>query len=107
MIRRFQLIRTQDVTGVSGTGLVAEGVQFSDGVAVVRWCVGDHRSTVVWESVDAALAVHGHGGNTVLKWLDQPHAGPDGYGVYAGVSMRMVDDPEEFRAAQRRITEGP
>lgn len=62
-----RLCRTKDVTGVSGTGHVAEVVQFPDGVTVVRWC-GDRPSTVIWDSIDAAMAVHGHGGATTIEW---------------------------------------
>lgn len=32
-MRRFVLIRSEDVTGVFGAGMVAEGVQFHDGIA--------------------------------------------------------------------------
>jgi hypothetical protein len=35
--RRFELHRDTDITGVSGTGVVAEGVAFSDGVVALRW----------------------------------------------------------------------
>jgi hypothetical protein len=68
MIKRFTLNRITDVSGVSGTGHVAEGVQFSDGTCVIRW-LGATPSTVVWPDVDAALKVHGHGGATVLEWV--------------------------------------
>lgn len=70
--RRFHLERDADVTGISGTGVVAEGVVFSDGHAAVRWVVGEHRSTVVWESVDSVVAIHGHNGATRLVWDDEP-----------------------------------
>lgn len=63
-MRTFHLERTEDVSGVSGTGLVAEGVVFSDGKVVLRWTVGQYRSTVVWESIEAALEIHGHDGRT-------------------------------------------
>jgi len=36
-MRRFLLVRDCDPSGVSGTGIVAEGVQFSDGTAVMHW----------------------------------------------------------------------
>lgn len=62
--RRFHLERDTDVSGVSGTGIVAEGVVFSDGVTVVRWVVGEHQSTVVWPSLEAVEAIHGHHGAT-------------------------------------------
>lgn len=67
---RFLLSRSVDVTGVSGTGVVAEGVRFSDGTVVVRWVVGDHRSTVIWPSIEAVIAIHGHGGATTVEWVD-------------------------------------
>lgn len=72
--RRLLLLRHRDPTGVSGTGVVAEGVQFSDGTAVLRWH-GEHRSTVVYEAgVSTILAVHGHNGATEVVYLDP---GPD------------------------------
>jgi hypothetical protein len=67
-MRMFCLIRKEDVSGVSGTGRVAEGIQFSDGTAAIRW-VGRTASMVFWQSVDDAMEVHGHGGATELVWL--------------------------------------
>jgi hypothetical protein len=66
--RLFGLNRGEDVTGVSGTGTVAHGVQFPDGTVVLRWA-GEFASTVVWESLDAAMHVHGHDGRTRVAWL--------------------------------------
>jgi hypothetical protein len=68
--RRFVLARDVDETGVSGTGRVAEGCQFSDGTAVVRW-LGAHASTVVWTHLEDAVAVSGHNGLTRVVWLDE------------------------------------
>lgn len=68
-MRRFELHRTVDVSGVSGTGVVAQGVEFTDGTCVVRW-LSQRRSTVIWEQVEDAIAVHGHGGATRIVWLD-------------------------------------
>jgi len=36
------LTRTDDVTGLSGTGMVAWLVEFPDGPCVVRWCVSSN-----------------------------------------------------------------
>lgn len=69
-MRRFELHRDTDVTGVSGVGIVAEGVAFTDGTTVVRWVVGEHQSTVVWPGVDSVVAIHGHDGATRLVWVD-------------------------------------
>lgn len=69
--RRFQLYRRHDVTGISGTGVVAEGTEYRDGVTSLRW-YGDHPSEVWWPSVAEILAVHGHEGATEVRWLDEP-----------------------------------
>ena len=63
----FFLQRDEDVTGVSGTGVVAEGVQFTDGKVAIRW-FGVHCSTVVWDSIEDAIAIHGHHGSTRVVW---------------------------------------
>jgi hypothetical protein len=72
-MRRFVLDRTTDATGVSGTGTVAEGIEFTDGIVVMKWVVGDHRSIVTWvQGIESVRAVHGHDGMTEVVWLDQP-----------------------------------
>jgi len=68
--RRFVLDRAEDPSGVSGLGIVAEGVEFSDGTAALRW-LGEHPSTTVWGSVADIEAVHGHGGSTRTRWVDE------------------------------------
>ncbi|NEA30160.1 hypothetical protein [Streptomyces sp. SID13031] len=73
--RRFRMIRHHDVSGVSGTGPVAEGVQFTDEAVALRW-YGDYPTTTVWDSIDSVIAIHGHQGATEIEWLD-PDPGPD------------------------------
>ncbi len=70
-MRRFVLRREVDVTGVSGTGDVAEGCVFSDGTAVLRWLT-EWPTSVVWHDrgVEAVEKIHGHGGATKIVWLD-------------------------------------
>lgn len=63
-MRTFILLRNRDVSGVSGTGKVAEGVEFSTGRVVVHWIANEHRSTVVWDSIESVMAIHGHDGAT-------------------------------------------
>lgn len=67
--RPFWLQRDHDVSGVSGTGIVAHGVLWPDGTASVRW-TGERPSTVFWDSIDDAIAVHGHGGHTRIVFAD-------------------------------------
>ncbi len=67
--RRFVLERTEDVSGLSGTGTVADGVVWPDGKVTIAWR-GEHRSIAVWPDLDTALAIHGHGGATKAVFLD-------------------------------------
>jgi prepilin-type processing-associated H-X9-DG protein len=70
-MRRFYFNRTNDVSGTSGTGVVAEGVQFSDGRVALRWVTSDQpSSTVVYDSIEDCQAIHGHGGGTTVVWVD-------------------------------------
>lgn len=68
-IRRFQLERDHDETGISGTGVVAYGVRFPDNTCVLRWDT-QVNSTVFYSSIADLLAIHGHQGATRLVWLD-------------------------------------
>jgi hypothetical protein len=70
-MRRFTLERDVDVSGISGTGRVAEGCQWSDGTVSIRW-LGGRPSIVFWTSLADAEAIHGHGGVTRFVWLDGP-----------------------------------
>jgi hypothetical protein len=69
--RRFALVRHIDYTGVSGIGVVAYGITFSDGQVALRWC-SSHPATSIWESLEHMLAVHGHGEATSIQWIDAP-----------------------------------
>lgn len=68
--RSFVLFRDEDVTGVSGVGVVAWGVEFPDGVVALRW-KGDWPTSVVFHDrgLQAVLAVHGHDGRTHIIWV--------------------------------------
>ena len=76
-MRRFYLHRRSDITGISGTGKVAEGVEFSDGVVAVRWLPAgtarpDHvkPTTVIHDDVASVIGLHGHNGATELIFED-------------------------------------
>ena len=68
-MRTFQLLRNEDITGISGTGIVAEGVQFSNGWVALTWLT-EHTSVVFYPSIDAVYAIHGHNGATQVVWSD-------------------------------------
>ncbi|MFE2407056.1 hypothetical protein ACFXDE_01795 [Kitasatospora sp. NPDC059408] len=67
----FVLRRHHDITGVSGTGIVADGVLFpaaGKSRAVVRWR-GERGSTVVWDHLGHVKEIHGHDGATVVEFI--------------------------------------
>jgi hypothetical protein len=68
-VRRFQLVRHEDPTGVSGTGVVAEGVEFSTGWAALQWLTAVN-SIVFYPSMENVYYIHGHNGSTEVVWLD-------------------------------------
>jgi hypothetical protein len=65
--RTFGLQRTADPSGVSGTGLVAGGVQFPDGTVCLRGRTNTP-STAVYATLGDLMAVHGHAGATEVVW---------------------------------------
>ena len=61
--------RTEDVSGVSGTGIVAEGCEYSDGAVVMKWRTYNS-SLVVYKNIKECEFIHGHEGRTKIVWID-------------------------------------
>jgi hypothetical protein len=72
--RLFTLRRNVDISGASGTGVVADGVLWPDGSASVRWR-GNDPSVAFWADFGSVERIHGHGGATRVVWADT--ADPD------------------------------
>lgn len=77
--RRFGLVRAEDETGVSGTGLVGLGVEFPDGTAVFEWTndsnpdgpdTNENSVYVYPGGMHDVREVHGHSGKTEVSWID-------------------------------------
>lgn len=68
-MRRFHLVRDQDITGVSGIGIVAEGVLFSTGWVALTWLTAVN-SLVFYPAISNVEHIHGHNGATRIVWLD-------------------------------------
>jgi hypothetical protein len=92
-MRRFELHRTEDVSGVSGTGVVAQGVEFDDGVCALRWLT-DWPTSVVFHDrgADAVEHVHGHNGRTEVVWLDSGSPPPTPAPTREQVASAVADD---------------
>jgi len=71
----FHLIRDEDETGISGTGIVADGCVFPCGTCVLRWRQDTNvkaQSTGVYESVEHVELIHGHNGKTRMVFPSSP-----------------------------------
>lgn len=79
--RRFELVRMDDYSGVSGTGVVAVGVAYPDGAVHMQWrnAENDDLETdsngVAFkpapDGIEATIEIHGHEGRTELRWIDK------------------------------------
>lgn len=70
--RRFILFRDVDETGISGTGVVAQGVQFrKTGACFMEWVTPNTAPTWgYYRSIFDVKNVHGHNGKTRILWPD-------------------------------------
>jgi hypothetical protein len=66
-MKTFKLLRKEDATGISGTGIVAEGVQFSNGKCALSWLT-EFTSMAIYDDIGTLEKIHGHGGKTVIEW---------------------------------------
>ncbi|MCQ9178577.1 hypothetical protein KMT30_05940 [Streptomyces sp. IBSBF 2953] len=72
----FVAQRDEDVSGVSGEGVIAEGCRFSDGWVVTHWLDQPpmhEPKTDVWHHKGVApfRKIHGHGGRTRILWAGE------------------------------------
>lgn len=65
LVKLFHLYRSEDQTGVSGTGPVVEGVEFTNGWCAIRW-LSDRSTLCFYQSMADVRSIHGHGGRTEL-----------------------------------------
>lgn len=72
-MKRFILNRKVDVSGVSGTGIIADGVLCPDGQVVLSWR-GRFHTLEICPTLETVLVIHGHGGATTIEWIDPPDA---------------------------------
>lgn len=74
-LRRFILVRDIDITKISGTGIIAEGLQLTDKRLFMCWRTAlpegvTEQSTGLYQNETHLLAIHGHNGATRLVWID-------------------------------------
>ncbi len=105
--RTFELVRFRDLSGVSGTGVVAEGCVFTDGSVALRWR-GNNPATAVWPDLESVLAVHGHQGATEVQWLEpDPHTTQRHLTTDPQLSPHADFTPEPHVSSATRLTPRP
>lgn len=75
--RAFVLQRDRDISDVSGTGIIADGVVFPDGHAAIHWRGKWPLTTPHPDGLESILAIHDHGGRGDLHviWPQQSTKG--------------------------------
>lgn len=63
MAKLFYLQRTEDESGISGTGKIAQGVIFDNGKVALTW-LSEHPSVAMYDNIGDVRVIHGHEGKT-------------------------------------------
>lgn len=61
----FYLYRTSDVSGVSGTGIIAMGAIMPSGKALLEW-LGKFKTETIFDNIDQLHQIHSHEGKTQI-----------------------------------------
>lgn len=70
--KRFELCCDEVVLGVSETKTIAEGILFSDDIAILHWISKSPSSAVHYQGgIESIEYVHGHDGKNRIVWLDE------------------------------------
>ncbi|CAG0948017.1 hypothetical protein ANRL1_04830 [Anaerolineae bacterium] len=97
----YDLMRADDTTGISGTGRVAQIVEFESGKVAVAWCAdGRPQSVAVYNNLDEAKIVHGHSGSKFVLVLDTTQIRE------VGLVQELFEVRELFREAVSKIASG-
>ena len=95
-MKRFYMYRKTDESGVSGTGMVVEGVLLSNTKCIASWRTV-HKSVAVYDSLAEMEAIHGHDGSTVMIWVDEEPCTPET--VEAKVKA-LTDPPKKKKTSK-------
>ena len=68
-MKYFVLERFEDVSKISGLGIIAEGIVWSDGTVAYRW-LSDIATTVIADNIETVQELHGHDGKTEIRYLE-------------------------------------
>lgn len=69
-MQEFYLFREEDVSRVSGTGIVARGVVLPSGKVVLEW-VTFHSSLAIYSNIQDVELIHSHEGKTKIVMVEK------------------------------------
>jgi hypothetical protein len=92
----FTIHRDRDISGVSGTGTVAEGWESSSGEWVIVLWLSATPSLEIHSDIRHVEAIHGHGGATRIVW-DTPKQYTPTAPTNGRSAWEQHDDPEMTR----------
>lgn len=105
-MRRFYLKREEDPNGVSGTGRVADGVEFENGLCAVTW-KSEYPSITIYQSVTVLEKVHTHKGKdpTRLVWVDPKFEAVEEKAKETKAEEKQALEEEEAKEAELAASE--
>lgn len=65
-VKPFYLFRKVDVSGTSGTGVVAMGAIFPSGQVFMEWIASNHVSWNMFDNIEDVKTIHGHDGSSEI-----------------------------------------
>lgn len=75
-VKPFYLYRKEDVSGISGVGVVALGAVFPSGKVELEWIASNHVSWGTFPNIDILRQLHGHEGRTEIIMGNPPDDKP-------------------------------
>lgn len=75
-VKPFYLLRHVDLTGTSGTGIVAMGAIFPSGQVFMEWVASNHVSWNMFNNIEDVNRINGHDGNTEIIMGNPPDNKP-------------------------------
>lgn len=90
-MRRFNLVRKEDETGVSDIEIVAEGIQFTSGVCVLSWLTEPKSVTAIYDNINIVELFIVGDSKTIVKWIDDIDYFLEEYGSIENVPDKLKE----------------